>query len=288
MLIAQITDLHVRAAAGDAKYGVDAADQLRRAVERINGFSPVPDLVVVTGDLADEGTDAELERVSRLLAPLDPPCRVLPGNHDTRDGMRRAFPDHDYLPEQGHVSWVDDTGPVRVIGLDSTVPGRHDGELDRERLDWLAAALAARPDQPTVLAMHHPPFDSGLWWMDRQSLGAGRRELRDLLADHRQVVRVICGHQHRSVQASWGPTSLSICPSTWSQHALDLEPESPPRGLPEPGAFQLHHWDGETLVTHTEHVVPQAPVVDFTETWAAGWDEVKVGLRGNVDHPAVP
>jgi 3',5'-cyclic AMP phosphodiesterase CpdA len=134
--------------------------------------------------------------------------------------------------------------------------------------------------------MHHPPFDSGLWWMDRQSLGTGRRELRDLIGRHRQVVRVICGHQHRAVQASWGATTLSICPSTWSQHVLDLVPESPPRGLPEPGSFQLHHWDGETLVTHTEHVVAQAAVIDFTETWAAGWDEVKVGLRDKVD-PAV-
>ncbi|MDY7105494.1 MAG: phosphodiesterase [Actinomycetota bacterium] len=287
MLIAQLTDLHVRAEPDGAKYGIDAAAQLAAAVERVNGCSRAPDLVLVTGDLADEGTDDELARVASLLARLDAPCRVLPGNHDTRDGMRRAFADHDYLPASGHLSWVDDGWPLRVVGLDTTVPGHHHGELDPDRLAWLDEVLSARPDQATLVAMHHPPFDSGLWWMDRQGLLAGRRELRALLGRHRQVVRVVCGHQHRAVQAAWGSVTLSICPSTWSQHVLDLVPESPPRGLPEPGSFQLHQWDGDVLVTHTEHVVPQAATVDFTETWASDWERMKVGLRANAERPAV-
>ena len=278
MLLAQISDLHVLAPGSGAKYGVDSTKMLMAAVDRLNALTPRPDAVLVTGDMSDLGTLDELGRVKAELDRLVMPSYVIAGNHDERIEIREVFADHTYLGSGEFLQWTVDAHDIRLVGLDTTILGQHDGELCEKRLAWLDAALAAVPDKPTVVAMHHPPFDTGIWWMDKGGLQRGGDELRNLLADHSQVVRVVCGHHHRSVFTAWGSTTVSVCPSTWFQIHLDLDPEARPRGVAEPPSLQLHRWDGSMLVTNTM-VIDPGENVDFLNEWGGDWGEMRERLR---------
>jgi 3',5'-cyclic-AMP phosphodiesterase len=263
MLIAQVTDTHIL----DPEQGrgpyVDHVARLQEAVTRINAEDPPVDLVVLTGDLVDEGTEAENRLLVEVLAPLRPAVVGVPGNHDRRD----TFPD-DLLPggrpSTAHLSWVLDEHPVRVVGLDTTIPGQHGGTIDPEREAWLDATLAAAPDRPTVVVMHHPPFPSGIEWMDRA--GHPGPAFGQVLSRHPQVGRVLCGHLHRPIQTGLGTAVVSVAPSTIHQVALDLRPTSSPRLALDPAGYQLHRWQHGLWISHTRYLgTGQEP---FVPEWA--------------------
>src|SRR5215207_9222232 len=158
MIIAQLSDPHI-VAPGALLYGrVDTADMLRRAVAEVNGLEPRPDVVVLTGDLVDQGSTEEYDHLRHLLAPLGMPVFVIPGNHDARDPLRAAFGGDGYLPADGFLQYVAEDYPIRLVALDTLIPGKGGGELCGERLAWLDKTLAAAPARPTVVVMHHPPF----------------------------------------------------------------------------------------------------------------------------------
>lgn len=255
MLIAQISDLHVVEAGALAMSEMDTNACLARCVARLNGFQPRPDLVLATGDLINNGTAIQYAALRALLAPLDIPVYLLPGNHDDRTELRAAFPDHSYLPPgDGFVQYVLENYPVRIIALDTMVPGETGGALCQERLAWLADRLAEAPDRPTLIAMHHPPFDTGIGFMDRIGLD-GREALAHLLEFYPRVERVICGHVHRPVQSRFGGTVASIAPSTAHQIPLALNETQPDAWLREPAAFHLHLWrPDQGVVTHTVYI----------------------------------
>lgn len=248
MLIAQITDLHVKTP-GRLAYGkVDTAPMLAACIETLLATRPTPDLLLVTGDLVDFGHPDEYGHLRAMLAPLAMPMLLIPGNHDDRDAMRAAFPDHDYLPRSGFLHWISEEWPVRIIGLDTLVPGQSGGALCAERLAWLDETLAAS-DRPTLIAMHHPPFQTGIGHMDRIGLdGAG--DFAALLMRHPQVKRVLCGHLHRSITVGMGSAVVSTCSSPAHQVALDLRPDAESRFVMEPPGFDLHHWTGQGFVSH--------------------------------------
>jgi 3',5'-cyclic-AMP phosphodiesterase len=252
MIIAQISDLHIKAARQLAYRVVDTAAALARAVTALAALDPAPDLVVATGDLADLGRPEEYALLRALLAPLAMPVYLIPGNHDDRDGLRRAFGDAGYLPESGFLHYVIEEYPLRVVALDTVVPGTAGGRLCDDRLRWLERVLAAAPDRPTVLLMHHPPFHTGIAHMDAIGLADAERFVA-VLARHPQVERVLSGHLHRSIQARVGPHALaSTAPSTAHQVALDLRADAPATFMMEPPGYQLHLWRrGEPIVTHT-------------------------------------
>jgi 3',5'-cyclic-AMP phosphodiesterase len=255
MSIAQISDMHIRAE-GVLAYGrVDTAPYLARAVEHLLCLRPRPDVVLATGDLVDGGTAEEYQRLRALLAPLTMPVYLIPGNHDARDALALAFADHAYLPRSGQfMQYVVDDHPVRLVALDTLVPGQVGGLLCQERLGWLAARLAEAPDRPTVIFMHHPPFVTGIAHMDSYGL-ASAREFAEVVRRHPQVERVVCGHLHRPIQARVGGTLASTAPSTAHQVALDLEDDNPLMFIMEPPACQLHVWrPGAGLVSHTSYI----------------------------------
>ncbi|MFN0090471.1 MAG: phosphodiesterase [Acidimicrobiales bacterium] len=279
MLLAQITDLHVVAPGRGPQYGVDSNAMLAAAVDRLNGFDPAPDALVITGDMVDLGVPEEYAVLRSELARLAVPVYLVAGNHDERAGLRTAFADHGYLPPgDGALNWCVEAHPLRLIGLDSTIPGRHDGALDDASLAWLDARLAERPDAPTVVALHHPPFETGIWWMDRGGLLQGGPGLRAVVQRHPQVRRVVCGHHHRPITTSWGSAVVSVCPSTAHQVHLDLAPESRPSFVTEPPMLQLHRWNAEELVTHNAYVQPTPPI-DLLETWGGDWSKLRGRFR---------
>jgi 3',5'-cyclic AMP phosphodiesterase CpdA len=251
MLIAQISDLHVTPK-GQLAYGrVDTAPMLRNAIAHLNRLDPAPDVVAITGDLADRGDRDAYAHLREILAELRAPFVVIPGNHDRVAEFRRAFADHAYLPADGeHVHYAIDTFPLRLVAVDSVVQGRTLGRVDEPRLAWLDRTLAQRPDAPTLVLMHHAPFVTGLAHVDEVGM-EGAAALEQVIARHPQVERVLCGHVHRSTQIRFGGTIASTCPSTAHQAALDLRPDGVDSFTLEPPGFQLHRWNGRTLFTHT-------------------------------------
>jgi 3',5'-cyclic AMP phosphodiesterase CpdA len=258
VLIAQISDCHIRD--HDSAFGrlVDTSETLRRVVDHLLALEPAPDVILATGDLTDDGTPPQYAILRETLAPIAERVIPLPGNHDEGSAFRLAFAD--LLPGNvatGHCSYVVDQFPVRLVGLDTTLPGRHDGRFDPVREEWLDEALST-DDRPTVVFTHFPPFETGLSFMDQAGVADADR-LRATIERHPQVRLLVAGHLHRPIQTAIGTTLVSTCPSTGNQLNLDLHPD---RGaaVNEPPAFQLHRWDGERFVTHTGTVRDPAVV----------------------------
>ncbi|TAJ85288.1 MAG: phosphodiesterase [Reyranella sp.] len=251
MLIAHLSDPHVRPD-GELYQGVvDSNAQFAAAIAHVNALDPRPDLVLLSGDLVDHGQADEYAMLTRLLASLDVPVLAIPGNHDEREAFRRAFAGHSWLPAQGPIDYaVGDRGPVRVVAVDVTLPGLHHGAMSEEGAAWLDRVLAAEPSRPTIVMMHQPPFDTGIPYMDPYSCREGQR-LSAVLARHKQVERLLCGHVHRVMQLRFGGTTLCTAPSTTTTIALQLRPDARPASYIEPSAMLLHHWqEGTGLITH--------------------------------------
>jgi 3',5'-cyclic AMP phosphodiesterase CpdA len=254
MLIAQITDTHIRPPGRLAYRRVDTAAALERAVAAVNALSPAPDLILFTGDLVDFGTDEEYGLLLDLLRPLRAPLFPIPGNHDSRAGIAKAFPQIARRSMGPFFQYAVEDWPVRLIGLDTLLPGSGAGELCGERLAWLDARLGEQPERPTIVFQHHPPFPTGIGHMDRIGL-TGAAEEAEVIRRHSQVERVLCGHLHRPIQARWAGTLASTAPSPSHQVALDLRDDAPSAFVMEPPGFQLHLWtDGAGLVSHTAFV----------------------------------
>jgi 3',5'-cyclic AMP phosphodiesterase CpdA len=186
-----------------------------------------------------------------LLAPLAMPVFVIPGNHDSRGPLRAAFGGDGYLPADGFLQYAIEDYPVRLVALDTLIPGKGGGELCAERLAWLDRTLAASPGRPTVVVMHHPPFATGIERMDGAGL-QGADALAAIVVRHKQVERILCGHLHRAIDRRFAGTVVGTAPSTAHQIRLDLRPGSTSlRLMFEPPGYQLHLWQGSGLVTHT-------------------------------------
>lgn len=254
MVIAQISDLHI-GAAGHLAFGyIDTAACLARCVRSILHIQPRPHIVVASGDLVDMGTAEEYRRLRELLAPLPMPVYLMPGNHDDRSALRTGFSDHGYLPSRGTLHYSVETEALRLIMLDTVVPGTDGGALDPRQMEWLATTLAAAPDRPVLIFMHHPPIMTGIRCMDEIALAADdTAELGTLIARCPRIERISCGHVHRVVEARWSGTVVGICPSTAFQ--MDLRKEGFDVATDEPPAYQVHYWNGAQLVTHTLQVV---------------------------------
>lgn len=269
MLLAQISDLHIKRPGALAYRRVDTAAYLERCVARLNAIEPKLDAVVITGDLVDLGSLVEYEALKQLLAPLAMPVYLLVGNHDERAALREVFDDHAYLREGGEfVQYAIDLGPLRLIALDSQMPQQSDGHLCAARLAWIEAQLAAAHGKPVVLALHHPPFVSGIGHMDRQRLDPESTErLAAIVSRYSNVERVICGHVHRPIFTRFAGTIASSVPAPAHQVALDLGEHAPSAFRLEPPAFALHRYAPETgIVTHHAYVDEGEGPFPFYET----------------------
>jgi 3',5'-cyclic AMP phosphodiesterase CpdA len=177
---------------------------------------------------------------------------VLPGNHDDRAALRRHFD----VPGVGDepVNYSVDLGPLRLVVVDTTLPGEDGGALDRERLEWLDGELGAEPEAPTLLAMHHPPLVTGIKPLERIGLPpADRRALAAVVERHPQIRRLVAGHMHRAIASSLAGRTVLAAPSTYLQARLDTISEEL-HLTPDPPGFAVHVLvDGE-LVSHVQPV----------------------------------
>lgn len=262
MLIAQVSDLHVCAPGRRLGGAVDTNALARACVRALQALRPVPDALLLSGDLVEAGGPAEYRHLLDLLAPIGWPMYPLAGNHDERTSLREALalrmgPQRAAMADFLQYEAV--LGPVRLLALDTVVPRQPHGALCAQRLGWLRERLA-EDTRPVVIAMHHPPFATGIGHMDDMGLREGAAELEALVAAHPQVQAVLCGHLHRSIQTRFGGALASTCPSPAHQIALNLQALEPDGYVMEPPGFQLHLWHGQRLVSHT------LPIGDFGGT----------------------
>jgi 3',5'-cyclic-AMP phosphodiesterase len=256
MLIAQLTDLHLRPP-GLAAYRVAETNMLTgRALGKLQALRPQPDVVVITGDMTDCGLPEEYNLLRRLLAPLRMPIYMVPGNHDRRDNLKKEFSDWPTIvADDEFVQFVVDDFPLRLIGLDTVVEKSGAGALCKRRLAFLSDALDAAPERPTVIFMHHPPFDSGIRHMDRIRLLDGDAELATLVKRHRQILGLWCGHSHRPIETIFAGVPASIIAGVAHQVAFNFQNDHEGALVLEPPAFKLHHFTPTAgIVSHTVYV----------------------------------
>jgi 3',5'-cyclic AMP phosphodiesterase CpdA len=283
MLIAQITDLHVVARGTLCYAAIDTNAMLADAVTHLNAFEPRVDVVLATGDLTDNGRSEEYEALAEILDALEVPIHLVPGNHDERDAFLQRFGGLGGLPNAGakFAHYVVDDHAVRMIGVDTTTQGVDEGRICKERLAWLDTQLTAAPDRPTLVFMHHPPFETGIEWMDGDGLHGGRR-LAELIARHPQVERVLCGHLHRSIQTRWAGTIASIAPGTAHQVDLALRGVRWATFVMEPPAVALHLWQPPLgIVSHISYVgtnlEPFRPDIELPAGYT--WERVEANVK---------
>jgi 3',5'-cyclic-AMP phosphodiesterase len=218
----------------------------------VREIRPRPDAVLVTGDLADHASDDEYEQLGEMLSALEAPVHVLPGNHDDRRALSRHFgvPGADGHP----VHYSVDLGALRLVLLDTTIPGEDSGALGAERLSWLDADLASAPEQLTLVAMHHTPLVLGIPAWDEIGLPfADRQALSEVLQRHPQVRRLVGGHVHRTITGEFAGRDVMTCPSTYAQARLDFTAEEIEL-TEEPGGFLLHSVVDGQLISHVQGV----------------------------------
>ena len=224
-VIAQLSDIHV----GGPNVG--SGERFSAAIDVINEMARQPDLVLLTGDNTHNDTVAEWEEVKDRLRVLRAPWVAINGNHDRSIGEIA-----------GHRSQR--AGPLQLVLLDSS-----DDEFTDDDATWLEEELCRHSGTPTVIAIHHPPFETGIWWMDCVGL-KGRERFERVVRRHPQVIKVLSGHVHRVIQANWDGCSLWVCPSTSVTVAGDIHPGHEPAETAEPPAFSLHAYVGTTIVSH--------------------------------------
>jgi 3',5'-cyclic AMP phosphodiesterase CpdA len=189
------------------------------------------------------------------------------GNHDEREALLAAFPQTP--SEGGFVHYVLPFANMRLVVLDTLEPGRHGGAFCEARVAWLRAQLAADMATPTYIAMHHPPFESGITWLDSAATEPWIGRFAAAVAGFPQLRGIIAGHLHRVINTVWNGLPITVCNSTAPAVALDLSPidQDQPDGreliTEELPGYAMHVWDGRMLITHFESVSDRPALARF-------------------------
>jgi len=254
MIVVQLSDLHVRPKGRPCNRVIETNALTERAFRAVSRLPFAPDAVLLTGDLADCGLPEEYAELKSLIDRYLPAGKThaIPGNHDRRDNLIAALGAP--LAPTGFVDYIVELADIRVVMLDSVAPGSAHGELRHEQLDWLDASLNAARKTPTMIALHHPPFLTGIGHMDAIALKVPEG-LAAVVGRHPQVQRVVCGHLHRQITARLAQATATSAPSVGVAVALDLQPGGPSAFVKEPPAFSVHRWTGPSgFVTHNVFV----------------------------------
>jgi 3',5'-cyclic AMP phosphodiesterase CpdA len=267
LLIAQITDVHI---------GFDPDDpdelnmqRLRAVIDRLVAGPNRPDLLLMSGDLTEWGDAASYARLAETVRACPFPTWAMAGNHDDRAALLAAFPQTPSA--EGFVHYALEFDGLRLIVLDTLEPGRHGGAFCEARVAWLRAQLAADTATPTLIAMHHPPFESGITWLDCAAGEPWIARFAAAIAGFPQIRGIIAGHLHRMIHTVWNGIAMTVCKSTAPPVALDLSPIDPDapdlRELitDEAPGYALHRWDGQRLITHCESAAAHTALARFDD-----------------------
>lgn len=280
--ILHVSDTHL--VAGEHLYGaVDSEGLLRQLFAELEASGSRPEAIVFTGDLADRGEAGAYVKLRELIEPvaerLGSEVVWVMGNHDDRSTFRRELLDQ--LPTSNPVDRVHDINGLRIIALDSTVPGHHHGVVSDEQLDWLAEELSVPAPHGTILAMHHPPVPSVL---DLAVLVELREQ--DGLAEvirGSDVRSIIAGHLHYSTTATFAGVPVSVASATCYTQDLNV-PIGGTRGRDGAQSFNLVHVYDDTVL-HSVVPVGNYPTVS---NWVTAGETAQIlGAHGVVIPDAV-
>lgn len=283
-----LTDTHF-VPNGRKLYGLDPAARLAIAVDRINATHRDIAFVVVTGDLAHWGEKAAYESLAAQLDRLKAPVILMLGNHDKRDTFRAVFPQAD-CDEHGFVQRMRVTDAATIVTLDTLNEDTpdHAGLLCAARLRFLEGALTLAPtDRPLLLFQHHPPFDSGLRYMDTIKLANGDDEW-DLIARTRKPDYIFMGHLHRPIAGTWHGIPFHIQRALTHQVAFDFEAEGHIPGTHEaPDYAFVTVADGNVVIHQCSFLYdgPAFSLHDAEAQAAQSMDELTETQRRRVDEP---
>ncbi len=245
-LLVQFSDVHLTTD-GTLSPGVRPRDNLVAGLALLAEAGISPDVLVLTGDLADTGDPACYEDLAGILdaeaSARDAAVVCLPGNHDARDAFR-----HHLLRQDGAAAPINQVHwcrGLRVVALDSTVPGEDFGALDDETLDFLRATLATPAPDGTVLALHHPPITTPIEPMARVRLRQPER-LADAIAGS-DVRLVLCGHNHHEALGTLGAVPVWVSPA--SAYRADVTSREVFRPLPGSAFSRIDLDEDGPLVT---------------------------------------
>lgn len=250
MLIAQITDTHI-VAKGEHWLGEPAtktSERLQKAITFINQMNPLPDVVLLTGDASDSGSQASYYHLREILDELRPPLYIIPGNHDSREELRRSFENHSYMPKEGFIQYRINDFPLSLIGLDTVIKGTDAGEICETRFAWLKKAMQA-DDKPKLIFMHHPPVKIGYKVFDSINC-AVPIDFERSLSSQNKLLGIVTGHYHHFFLAAYANKPCFMAPSVAPVHYF-ANPEDDhvtALELREP-SITLHKWHGEKLIS---------------------------------------
>ncbi len=271
--ILHVSDTHLLA--GNVPLGghYDTAANLRRTLAAVESLGIRPDAIVFTGDLTDLGEPDAYRALREMIEPvaerLGAPVIWVAGNHDERPALRRDL--LDLPPSEDPVTGVWDLGGLRVVALDTTVPGWHHGDLDDTQLTWLRDVLATPAPLGTIVAMHHPPLPSHIPLFDILELRDQGRLAAVLTGS--DVRAILAGHLHYSTSATFAGIPVSVAAATC--YTMDLaRPAVEVNGMDAGQSFHLVHVYDQTIT----HAV--VPVVDAQagEYFSAAWVEKMAAL----------
>jgi Icc protein len=221
-----LSDLHLFADESGELYGVNTARTFDETLNCGLGSAPGPlDVIVITGDVADDGRSETYQRFATKMQALRVPVICCPGNHEDQVAMSSALgtPPLQYCGSM-------DVGDWRIVAISSHVRGEDWGSLDVGQLELLDRQLAAAPDRHVLVCVHHQPVPVGSPWLDAFGL-RNADAFEGVLGGHRNVRAVLYGHVHQESDQTRAGIRYLSAPSTCAQFTprtescvMDLRP----------------------------------------------------------------
>ncbi len=275
----QISDTHILPPGQVLYDSVDTALHLRGTVQKINRMRPLPDAVIITGDLVDNGDRVGYQHFIELIRPLKMPTYLTPGNHDDPQTMAQAFAGTPYFPVSDDTyQYAIEDFPFRILALNSRADGTELPEFDEQRLSWLKHQLG-QSDKPVLIALHHPPMTTGIELID---MGGSDwfQGLKSVLAEHDQVRLVICGHCHTDLCGRIGRVPVYMAPATSHQLIASRGINIAPSTVIATAPPTLHHFINGDFLSGSNAWPANVEDERIDKISGLSWDVLKKNMMG--------
>lgn len=209
----QLTDSHIGEEREHRLAGICTYDTFRQVLADIAAMAVLPQMLMVTGDVAAFGKHKAYQLFAEQIRFLEIPYAWLPGNHDDFEVMQQSVTSAPYWPLLEFGNW-------RVLSLNTAISGQAGGTLAEEELDFLAGVLAREAEHPVAIFMHHPPIPVGCDWLDKQRV-SNADQLERIVSGAGNVSAIFCGHVHQATETAWAGTTVYTSPSTCFQFAAN-------------------------------------------------------------------